>query len=92
MQAGTMGRLSTTKCTYLPTCGNIDAVIVVDETPAMTTKIAISDTRIKVVFLAVSAIRQKNLSSAVAVALRYAIVMQYMFDTDQMEDRITGAH
>ena len=73
-------------------CGKSDAVVVVDETPAMTTKIAVSDTRIKVVFLAVSAIRQKNLSSAVAGALRYAIVMQYMLDTDQMEDRITGAH
>ena len=72
--------------------GNIDVVVVVDETTAMAAKIAMSDGRTKVAFLAVSAIRQKDLSSAVGGALQDAIIMQYMLDNDQMEDGITCAH
>ena len=41
----------------------------------MAAKIAMSDTRTKVGFLAVSTIRQKDLSSAVGGALLHAIVM-----------------
>ena len=77
---------------YVVDCGSMDAVVVVDETPAMAAKIAMSDTRTKVAFLAVSAIRQKDLSSAVGGALQHAIVMRYMLDTDHMEDGVTGAH
>ena len=50
---------------YLANCGKIDAVVVVDETPAMAAKIAMWDGRTKVAFLAVSAIKQKGLSNAV---------------------------
>ena len=78
---------------YVVDCGSMDAVVVVDETPAMAAKIAMSDMRTKVAFLAVSAIRQKDLSSAVGGALQHhAIIMRYMLDTDQMEDGVTGAH
>ena len=51
-----------------------------------------SDRRTKVVFLAVSAIQQKDFSSGLGGALPHAIVMWYILDTDQMEDGITGAH
>ena len=54
---------------FVVDCGNIDAVVVVDETRAMAAKNKTSDTRTKVSFLAVSAIRQKDLSSAVGGAL-----------------------
>ena len=54
---------------YLVDCRNTDAVVVVDETPAMAAKIAMSDGRTKVAFLAVSAIKQKDLSNAVEGAL-----------------------
>ena len=55
------------KC--LVDCGYVDAVVVVDETPAMAVKIAISDVRTKVAFLAVSTIKQKDVSNAVTGAL-----------------------
>ena len=66
---------------YVVDCGRIDAVVVVDETPAMTAQIAMSDTRTKMSFLIVSAIWQRNLSSAVGGALGHAIIMRYMLDT-----------
>ena len=72
--------------------GNIDAGVVVYETPATAAKIVMSDTRTKVVFLAVSAFSQKDLSSAVGGALQDAIVERYMLDTDQMEEGVTGAN
>ena len=37
-------------------CGNIDAMVVVDETPAMAAKVAMSDGRTKLAFPAVSMI------------------------------------
>ena len=58
----------------------------------MAAKIAMSDASTKVGFLAVSAIRQKDLTSAVGGGLQHAIVMRYMLDTDQIEDGVTGAH
>ena len=73
-------------------CRNIDAVVVVDETPSMAAKVAMSDGRTKVAFLAVSAIRQENLSSAVSGALQHTITVRYMFQDDQVENGITGAH
>ena len=76
---------------YLVDCGNIDAVVVVDETPAMGAKIAMSDGRTKVAFLAVSAIKQKDPSNAVGGALQHAIIMRYMLEDDQMEQGVTGA-
>ena len=54
--------------------GNIDAVVVVDETLEMAAKIAMSDRRTKVAFLAVSAIWPKHLSSSARDALRHAII------------------
>ena len=42
---------------YLVDCGYIDAVVVVDETPAMAAKVAMSDGKTKTAFLAVSAIK-----------------------------------
>ena len=77
---------------YLVECVSIDAVIVLHESPTMATKIAMSDTRTKVAFLAVSQIRQKWLSSAVGGPLQHAMVMRYMWDTNQMEDGVAGAH
>ena len=77
---------------FMVGCRNIDALVVVDETPAMATEIAMSDTRTKVLFLVVSVIRQKHLSSAVGGALQHAMVMRYMSDNDQMEDGVTCAH
>ena len=62
-----------------------------DETPAMAAKIAMSDGRTKVAFLAVSAIKQKDLSSAVGAALQHAIIMRYMLHDNQMEQGVTGA-
>ena len=76
---------------YLVDCGNIDAVVVVAETPAMAAKIGMSEGRPKVAFLAVSAIKQKDLSSAVGGALQHAIIMRYMLEDDQMEQGVTGA-
>ena len=76
---------------YLVDCGNTDAVVVVDDTPAMAAKIAMSDGRTKVAFLAVSAIKQKDLSYAVGGALQHAIVMRYMLEDDQVEQGVTSA-
>ena len=73
-------------------CGNIDAVVVVDETPAKAAEIAMSDGRTKVAFLAVSAIRQNDLSTAVRGLLQYTTNMRYMLDNGQMEKGVTGAH
>ena len=49
--------------------GYSDAVVVVDNTPAMAAKIAMSDLRTKVAFLAVSTIKQKDLANAVEGAV-----------------------
>ena len=76
---------------YLVDCRNINAVVVVDETPAMAAKIAMSDGRTKVAFLAVSAIKQKDLRNAVGGALQHAIILGYMLEDDQMEQGVTGA-
>ena len=76
---------------YLVDCGNADAVVVVDETPAMAAKITMSDGRTKVAFLAVSAIKQKDLSNAVGGALQHAIIMRYMLEDDQTEQGATTA-
>ena len=58
--------------------GHADAVVVVDDTPAMAVKIAMSHQsgRTKVAFLAVSAIKQKDLAIAVGGALQHAIIMR----------------
>ena len=71
---------------YLVDCGNVDAVVVVDETPALTRKMATSDGGTKVTYLAVSAIKQKVPSSAVGCALQHAVIMRYM-----LEDAHAGA-
>ena len=63
---------------YLVDCGNADAVVVMDETPAVATKIAMSEGRTKLAFLAVLAVKQKDLSNAVGGALQHAIIMRYM--------------
>ena len=76
---------------YLLDCGNADAVVVVDETPAMAAKIAMLDGRTKVAFLAVSAIKQKDLTNAVGGALQHAIIKRYMFEADQMQQGVTAA-
>ena len=76
---------------YLVDCWNADAVVVVDETPAMAAKIAMSDGRTTVAFLAVSAIKQKDLSNAVEGALQHAIIMRYMLEDNQMQQGVTGA-
>ena len=78
---------------YLLDCGHADAVVVVDDTPAMAAKIAMSDEsgRTKVAFLAVSAIKQKDLVNAVGGALKHAIIMRYMLEADQMEQGATTA-
>ena len=74
-------------------CPHADAVVVVDVTPAMAAKIAISDDsgRTKVAFLAVSAIKQKDLANAVGGALQHAVVMRYMLEADQTEQGATAA-
>ena len=71
--------------------GYADAVIVVDDTPAMAAKIAMSDVRIKVTFMAVSAIKQKDPGNAVGGALQHAIIMRYMLEADQTEQGPTAA-
>ena len=78
---------------YLLDSGHADAVIVVDATPAMATKIAMSDgsRRTKVAFLAVSAIKQKDLANAVGVAVQHAIIRRYMLQVDQTERQVTAA-
>ena len=68
---------------YLVDCGNADAVVVVNETPAMAAKIAMSDGRAKVAFLALSAIKQKDLSNV--------IIMRYMLEEDETEQGVTVA-
>ena len=76
---------------YLLGSGYSDAVVVVDDTPAMAAKIAMSDLRTKVAFLAVSTIKQKNLGNAVGGALQHAIIMRYMLEADQTEQGATAA-
>ena len=76
---------------YLLGSGYSDAVVVVDDTPAMAAKIAMSDLRTKVAFLAVSAIRQKDLGNAVGGALQHAIIMRYMLQANQTEQGATAA-
>ena len=71
--------------------GYSDAVVVVDDTPAMAAKIAMSDLRTKVAFLAVSTIKQKDLQNAVGGALQHAIIMRYMLEADQTEQGATAA-
>ena len=61
---------------YVVDCENIDAVVVADETPAMAATIAMLDGRTKVAFLAVSAIKQKELSSTIEGTLQHTIVMR----------------
>ena len=52
---------------YLLDCGHADAMVVVDDTPAMAAGIAMLDKsgRPKVAFLAVSVIKQEDLANAV---------------------------
>ena len=78
---------------YLLGSGYADAVVVVDNTPAIAAKIAMSDEtgRTKVGFLAVSAIKQKDLANAVGGALQHAIIMRYMLEADQTEQGATAA-
>ena len=76
---------------YLLGSGYSDAVVVVDDTPAMSAKMAMSDPRTKVAFLAVSAIKQKDLGNAVGGALKHAIIMRYMLEADQTEQGATAA-
>ena len=78
---------------YLWDSRHADAVAVVDDTPAMAAKIAMSDGsgRTKVAFLAVSAIKQKDLANAVGGALQHAIIMRYMLEADQTEQGATAA-
>ena len=78
---------------YVLDSGHADAVVVVDDTPAMAAKIAMSDKsgRTKVGFLAVSAIKQKDLANAVGGALQHAIIMRYMLEADQTEQVATAA-
>ena len=76
---------------YLLGSGYFDAVVVVDDTPAMAAKIAMSDLRTKVAFLAVSTIMQKDLRNAVGGALQHAIIMRYMLEDDQTEQGATAA-
>ena len=78
---------------YLLMCWHADAVVLVDDTPAMAAKIAMSDEsgKTKVAFLAVSAIKGKDLVNAVASALQHAIIMRYIFEADQTEQGVTAA-
>ena len=71
--------------------GYADAVVVVDDTPAVAAQIPISDVRNKVVFLAVSTIKQKVPGNAVEGALQRAIIMRYMLEADQTEQGATAA-
>ena len=78
---------------YLLNSGHADAVVVVDDTPAIAAKIAMWDEseRTKVGFLAVSAIQQKDHANAVGGALQHAIIMPYMLEADQTEQGSTAA-
>ena len=78
---------------YLLGSGYADAVVVVDNAPAMAAMIAMSDEtgRTKVGFLAVSAIKQKDLANAVGGALQHAIIMRYMLEADQTDQGATAA-
>ena len=78
---------------YLLDCGHADAVVVVDDTAPMAANIAMSDEsgRTKVAFLAVSAIKQKDLVNAVGGAMQHAIIMRYMLEADQTEQGVTAA-
>ena len=78
---------------YCLDSGHADAVVVVDDTPAMAAEIAMSDEsgRTKVAFLTVSAIKQKDLANAVGGALQHAIIMRYMLEADQTEQGATAA-
>ena len=78
---------------YLLDCGHADAVVVVDDTPAMAAGIAMLDQsgRTKVGFLVVSAIKQKDLANAVGGAPQHAIIMRYMLEADQTEQGATAA-
>ena len=78
---------------YLLYSGHADAVVAVDDMPAMAAEIAMSDEsgRTKVAFLAVSAIKQKDLANAVGGALQHAIIMRYMLGADQTEKGATAA-
>ena len=76
---------------YLLDSGHADAVVVVDDTPAMAPRIAMSDVRTKVAFPAVSAIKQKDLANAVGGGLQHAIIMRYMLEADQTEQGGTAA-
>ena len=78
---------------YFLDSAHADAVVFVDDTPAMAAKIAMSDEsgRTKVAFLAVSAIKQKDLVNAVGGALQHAIIMRYMLEADQTEQGATVA-
>ena len=63
---------------YLWDSGHADALVVVNDTAAMAAKFAMSDEsgRTKVAFLTVSAIKQKDLATAVGGALQHAIIMR----------------
>ena len=78
---------------YLSDCGHADAVVVVADTPAMAARIAMSceSGRPKVAFLAVSAIKQKDIANAIGGALQHAIIMRYMLEADQTEQGVTAA-
>ena len=76
---------------YLLGSGYADAVVVVDDTPAMAAEIAMSDVQTKLAFLVVSAIKQKDLGNAVAGALQHAIIMRYMLEAHQTEQGATAA-
>ena len=78
---------------YLLDSGHADAVVVVDDTPAMAAKITMSDesARTKVGFLTVSAIKQKALAKAVGGPLQHAIIMQYILEADQTKQGATAA-
>ena len=68
-----------------------DAVVIVDNTPTMAAKIAMSDVRTGVALLAVSAIKHKDLGNAVGGALQHAIIMRCMLEADQTEQGATAA-
>ena len=78
---------------YLLGSGYADALVVLDDTPAMAAKNAMSEEtgRTKVGFLAVSAIKHKDLANAVGGALQHAIIMRYMLEADQTEQGATTA-
>ena len=78
---------------YLLDCEHADAVVVVDDTPAMAAKIAMSDESggTKVVFLGMSAIKQKDLANSVRGALQHAIIMRYMLEANQTEQGVRAA-